>query len=490
MVLDVNRHIFASIIALLAAFAISFGADISARAQTTVGPPRDANGWTIFKRSADTRVIYASNSSGNDRNDGLSERTPVKTIARGVALLRDRHPDWLLLKKGDTWTNEAFGYGTKTGRSDTEPMLISSYGAGSRPLIKTTSVKNAGTAIGSLGRPGSRGDFLAIVGLEFYAYTRDPNSPDFDASTVGAEHNGLNFLVPVTWFLIEDCKFSFYRDQSIQAVNGRSLYVTFRRNVIANSYSTNSHSQGLFVSGIDHLLIEENVFDHNGWNPSVPGANPTVFNHNVYIHQGNGQATIRGNIFANASSHGVQARPGGVIIDNFYVRNAISLLVGSAQNSTINKPSIVKDNVFMEGKDIAADLPRGMGVDLGPKAGTVEVTSNIFAHNVSSKPYGSAIFISPQLSGNRIVNNIIYDWGQGPAILDKGVDNTTSPNAINLRDYPNPTRTVETYNASLGGASNLTAFLDEARKQSKDNWRPQYTAAAINKYVRAGFGMN
>jgi len=54
--------------------------------------------------------------------------------------------------------------------------------------------------------------------------------------------------------------------------------------------------------------------------------------------------------------------------------------------------------------------------------------------------------------------------------------------------YPDPNRTIGTYNASLGGPATLEAFMAQARLQSKDNWRSQYTANAVNDYVRVGFG--
>src|SRR5262245_41145774 len=114
----------------------------STSAQTApTAPYLGSDGWTVFTASSDTRVIYVSSSAGNDSNDGLSQSTPVKTLFKGVSLLRNGYPDWLRLKKGDSWTNESFSqysaneYGAfcKSGRSPTEPMLISSYGTGARP---------------------------------------------------------------------------------------------------------------------------------------------------------------------------------------------------------------------------------------------------------------------------------------------------------------------------------------------------------------------
>ena len=58
---------------------------------------------------------------------------------------------------------------------------------------------------------------------------------------------------------------------------------------------------------------------------------------------------------------------------------------------------------------------------------------------------------------------------------------------INQTGYPDASRTVESYNASLGYSADLNAFLAEARLQSKDNWNPQLTADAVNDYIKEGF---
>ena len=57
--------------------------------------------------------------------------------------------------------------------------------------------------------------------------------------------------------------------------------------------------------------------------------------------------------------------------------------------------------------------------------------------------------------------------------------------------FPNPGRTVGTYYDSIVGSSGHTSFdfIAAARKQSKDNWNPALTAAAVNDYIRAGFGI-
>jgi hypothetical protein len=54
-------------------------------------------------------------------------------------------------------------------------------------------------------------------------------------------------------------------------------------------------------------------------------------------------------------------------------------------------------------------------------------------------------------------------------------------------NYPDPSRSVAKYNASLGGQASLDAFLVEARKQSMTNWRQEYTGVAVATYLRQGY---
>ena len=253
---------------------------------TYVGTGLDANGWTTFTPSSDTRIIYVSSSTGSDLNSGLSQNSAFATIEKGLSLIRDGSADWLLLKAGDTWVNQEIGYIDFSGRSASEPILISSYGTGARPLIET-GPNGSGAAIGSFNTSHSN---IALVGLDFYAYTRDPSNPNFAGP--GPEQFGMRFVSQLNNFLVEDTKFSFYNDSTIEGAGSGNII--FRRNIIADNYDTNGHSQGLYIDHVANLILEQNLFDHNGWNSSVPGAEATIFNHNLYIQNTSGLATVIG----------------------------------------------------------------------------------------------------------------------------------------------------------------------------------------------------
>lgn len=75
-------------------------------------------------------VYYVSYSAGNDNNDGLSSSTPWKTLAKASRAYAAG--DSLLLKCGDTWTEQLHPTGDGTS---TNPITIGSYGSGNRPVI-------------------------------------------------------------------------------------------------------------------------------------------------------------------------------------------------------------------------------------------------------------------------------------------------------------------------------------------------------------------
>src|SRR4029453_11031609 len=125
-----------------------------------VGP-----GWTTLSPSRDTRLVYVSSSTGDDRNEGRTPASPKRTIAAGKALLRDRSADWLLLLRGDSW-DEALGQWTKSGRSPQEPMVVAGFGRSpERPLLRTGTADGV-TTLGSGGAPPTT-ENVSFVGLAF-----------------------------------------------------------------------------------------------------------------------------------------------------------------------------------------------------------------------------------------------------------------------------------------------------------------------------------
>lgn len=429
--------------------------------------------------SVDSKVIYISYSTGDDANDGLSEVTSKKTIAAGYALLRTDFPDHLLLKKGDTWV-ETLGTWKKCGRSPTEPMVIGSYGTGQRPLLKT-GANNGIITQGSSGTPVVMHS-ITISGLNFYAHTRDPLGSEFVSSQISS--NGVRLLRGGHHIVIDDCLFrSYHTAIVIQDFENTGMQnMTVRGCAAVDSYSDNQgHSQGIYCSGIDQLLIEDCVFDHNGWNNAFPGAIATIYNHNMYLQYNCKSVITRRNILMRASSHAVQQRSGGVMEDTFAWRNPIGLTMGSNQNPVPILGTVtgsIKNCVILEGNDITPALPRGWGVHFEPtdiKAITVE--NNVIANVVATGTNRMSIFDQP--SGT-YVNNTVWNW---PSVWG---GNNGSGGTHTKFDSPGPFKDPT---RSLAGYKGLTEtqVIDKIRSQSRDTFNADFTAEVINTYIRLGF---
>lgn len=384
-------------------------------------------GWTSLTPSPDSRIIYVSNSTGSDANTGLSRTTPLKSIAKAKSLLRDGMPDWLLLKRGDTW-RESLGNWTLSGRSASEPLLVSSYGSGARPTLATGNESGLDTS--------GDANSVAFIGLNFYANTRDPNSPDYNP--VDLNQTGFRWLAPTDSLLIEDCAFGFFGTNIIiQEYGGPVRNVTLRRNVIVDSYSTTVHSQGIYAYHVQGLTIDQNLFDHNGWNEQIPGAEATVFNHNLYLNSGNTNVKVRGNIIANASATGIKAGSGGDIQDNLFLKNPIGISYGTSTEIEPNGTwGDIGGNVFLDGGSINGS-PRSYAIAIGNIAagkGT-SIHDNIIAHD--SQLSSPAIILAPDkitrgvgINDLTIANNIIYNWFSGFAVSEGFIPGGIGGNAL------------------------------------------------------------
>jgi hypothetical protein len=366
------------------------------------------DGWTAFERSPDTRVVYVSSSRGNDAWDGLSPDTPVHSLAAGKARLRHGFPDWMLLRRGDRW-DEALGQWKKSGRSPREVMHVGSYGEETeRPLI--LSGTSDGLHSGSYGNSPAHIGYLAFTGLHLRpsAYTGAEGTPA-----------GVAWRLPTTGLLFEDCVFEGYcNNVVIEAVGGRSSDVRVRRSIIVDAFTTGSaHAQGMYLFGIDGLTIEGCLLHHNGWRDK-PGAGATIFRHNIYVQNGNRGVRVLGNIIAEAGSHGLQLRPGGEAVDNLFVANPISLMLGSKTADDV-QPAVARDNVILDGRDIDENNPRGWGIEVASlPSGRIE--GNVIAHREHGAfPFAINLFTGDNPRGLHdlvLRNNVVYGWG-GPVLV-------------------------------------------------------------------------
>lgn len=383
----------------------------------------NAAGWTVVTPSADTRTVYVS-TSGNDANTGLSASAPVKTLGRAESLLRNGSPDWMLLKRGDTFSG-SFPNWYKSGRGAKEPMLIGTYGSGARPVLAT------GVGNGFLANTKLPVNNLVIDGIQFYANQRDPNSSSFDSTSTGKRPTGLFLLGPSNNVLIEDCSFRFFKDNIVvEGYSGAISNITIRRSLVEGAYCVGDRAQGFYADTVNGVTLEENVFDHNGWNEKITAAADNGHNHNIYYSYSAANMVVRGNIISEGSSHGVLARSGGIIENNLFLRNAIGVAYGTANGATSTAGGVtgrINGNVFVDGKGIGATR-FGQGIEIG-NIKSLQVANNIFTHDTAqAQPAIKLIYANATSNPSAVVginnvtieNNITSGWRNAMA-FDAGL---------------------------------------------------------------------
>ena len=145
--------------------------------------------------------------------------------------------------------------------------------------------------------------------------------------------------------------------------------LTIRRNVIVDAYTINTNGgNGMHASGVNNLVIEENVIDHNGYQATLTTPGQYTFNHNIYISAYlteydpstvSNPIVLRGNIIANDAS-GSQLRSGGTITDNLWVHNPYPHNIGMPTAFA----SVVSNNVYLEA---AANAGQSINWGLQPR---------------------------------------------------------------------------------------------------------------------------
>jgi hypothetical protein len=385
------------------------------------------NGFTTFTPTAPvlqgnnpantgTNQIYVAN-AGLDTNPG-TQASPVKTISKGLSLIRDGKPDWLLLNQGDTFLNDdlsSFGsfsgpgavispaftvYGDHTASG---MIVCTTYGTGARPSIQSSVAHvGAGGAIIFMDNL-QKCNNVAIVGWDFYAYSRDPNNGGFVSGDTTLEIDGFfnNNNSVGSKFLFEDCLFRFFWDSIIwEPLDFNGLWI--RKCIFVDNYNANSHlndqpgeSQGIFLSNIENnWVIDDCTFDHNGWNASVTGAIMCNLNHNVYIAVvGTGPGYFRNNICSQPASS-EQIRPGGTVYDNLFIRPAGAINIGIG-------PSVISYNVVQESTDITGALAESDGEGLLNNGGAPStIDHNIISNGISTSLSGFGIQVQDGNSSN------------------------------------------------------------------------------------------
>lgn len=379
--------------------------------------PINGMGWTNIPLAAGKNVYVSSSTGVDGTGHGLTSLAPAKTLAFGMNLISDEAGDRLLLRSGDTWQNTVtqadYLQLTKSGLNENNPLVITSYGAGDRPILRC----GYGSALGSGGDPVSTPTIhdIMIVGLNFVAPFRDPNIGDFNPDSPLSGENAISINRPHRNVVIEDCSFSLWKRGGLIAWGEN---VSIRRCQFLDMWGINTYEgQGLYVQNSDEVLIEDNIFDKCGWNSDVPSINPVQsdYRHAIYCHQSCGpHLIVRTNYTSRNSGSGIQVRCGGQVYNNLMYDNRRHILIGGYNAS-------VQGNIMIGGHDASLSFPLPIGV-----------TSDYLAPG----PVGiSVIAESATISGNIFLGEALVD-GQlaGQPAIDVTTNNSYTP-ILHARTY-------------------------------------------------------
>lgn len=384
-----------------------------------------------------TRIIYVSSSTGHDTTGDGTQGNPYASINKGSSFLRAGHDDWLLLKCGDTFTNDKLASSSFSGSGmSVSPSWSTS---GSHTVSGVTLFGYYGDQ--TLGRPivqisattmGSNAAYLQVTGANqlnnvawngwnFYGFTRDPNNgafitgdATFNCGAIVCNSSGSNVIFEDNFFSYFGGSFS--QSPTTYGVTFLSTFV-FRRNVVKYNYLGGGESQGMYLAGISTFcLIEENIFDHNGWLPAsfgVANTGPNLFNHNAYFSTYNtNNFIVRGNIFANDAGES-EFRPGGVIYNNLFTSSGPTMVAGMG-------PVTMTYNVIQDaGAPIVGGANNGWGYELGDAIQGSLVDHNIISNeNANSFNLGNDFFIQIHgPDGSEYGSPIIGDFVNGSATI-------------------------------------------------------------------------
>jgi hypothetical protein len=282
----------------------------------------------------------------------------------------------------------------------------------------------------------------AVVGLDFYGYTRDPANGSYSSTESQFHFPAPGGTAQINGLLIENTRIRGFVEGFDLGVNdwrqfyspNRSQNLLFRRNQIVGNYPNAPYNaSGILIAGVDGgpagYLFYENTIDHNGWNTgccghSITWAPSSGFSHNLYLTgtQVNGDPfstasapTLTGNIVANDGSSST-FRNGGLYTHNLFVSNPGSIPVIQPET----RANLIDWNVVTAGVSQPASGSGGPAatsryINENVNNGSMTITNNLVSSALD--PGGSGILIvntfrNTSSNNSTVSGNILYNWSQ------------------------------------------------------------------------------
>ncbi|WP_300064255.1 PA14 domain-containing protein [uncultured Roseobacter sp.] len=463
----------------------------------------DADGEVVVETGDNHRKVYVSES-----NDALSlqdiaalEGIPVDTIDGRWLLANPEYgasedmalaPDagmaawyeltigkwaepgshWLLFESGYEYSGigKVVGAGA-SGESELHPLHITSWGEGPLPVLK-----------GGIGISQKPSEYVVISDLRVSGGLNVKDSSDILVTDTEFTDRIVNIRHSEN-FTLHDSSVSY---SVVQAADGTGV------------------TQGFLSVNSDGLLLDGNIFHHNGWldGYNFDGSNhaPDGFSHNVYLQWDTTDVTYRGNISSQASSVGAQFRGGVYAEDNLFLDNnvAVNFLGGNYKdyghvgNFTYFADNVITSGAYKEARSIGG---QGMGADNGGYDTTM--LDNIVAHladpddpsDLEDKQVTKFATAQKEDASFFYQDTVVLNWlGADPArwkpsALDRNVEDVDVNSAMQT--------TIQRYADQLtnGQEATIDGLMDYILGLAETTYDDVVTARAIIDYFQAGFGM-
>ena len=297
-----------------------------------------------------------------------------------------RYPEWVLFERGGQYDLKGIPLNINVGQGGPSPEHRRVYAAYGPVIKERPRLFSSESITHSVQLWGDRGGAnIAILSLDF----------------ASGKLPGTRFIYGAHDILIEDSIF-----RSLGAAQGGSKNLVFRRNVAHGAFNASAHVQGLYLAEVESVLLEQNVFDMNGYKedpydpstwtasarstlavgelPAGTGVQPTrtFFDRNLYLSSYDKLTLVKNIISRGGGGGSTQMRVGGVADENVFLFNYIALAFGGSEaNRAKLHDARARRNLVLHDDTLLP--PGGFGggllVGVGSRA-RGQVEDNVIAH--------------------------------------------------------------------------------------------------------------
>ena len=424
---------------------------------------------------------------GGSEGMALDQQAGMRLWSEITGVGAEPSSHWLRFESGHEYNELGglFNITGITGESALHPVHITSYGEGARPVINSEiAAFNYGSGL----------ENVVVSGIEttdgFRILETGGRNLIIDDARLTDEQNAL-VIQNFNKFTLNNTEIS---DTYFEEHPDGAAYWT----------TTDYSAAGAYIAGTDGVLVQNSLFDHNGWAPDYQydlstdgGSAPIILSHNLYIQADNIDTTLRDNIILRGASFGAQVRNGGLIEDNVFIDNNVGLNflggdfygAGQVGNFSLTTDNVVTSAGYKEINGFNGLINGGIYRNTGNQSTLLD---NIVAHladpnnpdEQAAKPNGGQALESS--STPYYDDTIIHNWLGSVAYGTTGVNteglDTATLNATTIQIF-----TQQLLGNPNAGIDDLATYL---RAQHAGQFEDTVDADLIVAFFQGGFGVS